>query len=312
MTEPLIHPEFSQPWLISADVVLDIAGAATDEGEIDANDFFNLPYPCLVEKVMLFENSIRDPAADPGADTILLPGILGRWWRLKRQNSSNQNMPIPAYDDAQIHRVLPVIHGPQEPRDWAALGIRFAPGQLTVPLNGILDCAWENPAATSGLHVPAGTVHLALKCRSKQSRMPVTLYLPVSILISTTGPTGVQYYTASSKNPWDEELEVQDLRIWLDGVYGPNVAWADTRTLRHILLRPLIQPGNISVNGATNYIPAIGFGMDRVLDHAVSLMDFSDEPLEFDPYDGMSFRFENLTAVKTRVTVVAKIRRMPL
>lgn len=319
MIDPLPYPNFSQRFLLSADVVLDAAGGAADEGQIDANDLFNLSYPCVVDKMIVFENSIRDPAANPGADTQLLADIQARYWFLKSQNSSNEQMPVPAYDDAQIHRVIPIVHGMQEPEDWAAVGMRFRPGELTVPVNGVLTCQWENPTVTAALQVPAGVLNLVLRGRTKNTRKPVHLYLPVSFLASAgagvSGPTGTQSYTASSKNPWTEEIEVRDLRMWFDGDYGsawaPN-GWADSRIFRHLLVRPLIQPGNICVNADSNYIPVLGFGADRMLDHSAAVLDYEDEPLYFDPYDGASWRFENQSGTKTRVTVVAVIRREPL
>lgn len=318
MNELLSHPELSQRFLLSADVVLDATGDPADEGQIDAIDLFNLSYLTVVEKMVVFENSIRDPAANPGADTQLLADILGRFWLLNSQNSSNQSMPVVGWDDAKMERGLPIVHGMQEPEDWAAVGMDFRPGQLTVPRNGVLTCQWENPTVVAALAVPAGVLNLVLKCRTMNSRRPTNLYLAVSFLASAgggvSGPTSTQAYTAASKNPWDEDLEVQNLRMWFDGDYGAaaNPVWSDTRIFRHLLVRPLIQPGNICVNGSSNYIPVIGFGIDRTLDHTAAVMDFTDEPVILDPYDGFSFRFENQSTTKTRVTVVAAIRREPL
>lgn len=315
MNDSLPYPEFSERLLRVADVVLDQTGGAADEGEIDPTDFSSPNVEVVVDKLIVFESSLRDPAADPGADTQLLGDISGRWWFSKNQDNSLPEVPVTAWDSGRMDRTLPVVHGTQEPEDFAIVGMDLRKTPLIIPPNGVLRCDWTNPTVTAALAVPAGTLHLALSCKLKTRRRPVVLYLPVSLLASAgtgaNGPSGTQYDQTSCRNRFSEDLECYEIRSWIDGDYGANSNWADTRTLRHFRIRPFIEPGCYGLSPQGVYIPVVGFGADRQLDHAVATVDFTDDPVHLDSDDGMGFKFTNDSATKTRMTVVEVCRRRP-
>jgi len=309
VTEPLIHPEFSEPWIRAASVVI----ASGAEDEIDPVDLLCEDYDVVVDKVQVFECNTRDPAADIAADSQLLGDITGRYWLRRCQNDSLPEMPVIAWDDAKLDRTIPIVHGMQEPEDFAVVGMDLRRTPLIVPVNGVLTCQWENPTIVAvGFNIPAGTVYLAASCRGRRTRRRTTLYLPVTVLVSTgggTGPTSKQAYQDSSKNRLDEELELYDLRVWVDGDYSAN--FADSRLLRHLLLRPIIEPGTIALSPASELLPMVAYGKDRQADHSVVTMDWSDDPQYLQATDGIGFKFSNNSATTTRIFTVLHTRRRP-
>ncbi len=315
MPDPIPYPEFTEPFLRTAEVVLDESGGANDEGEIDPTDFTAQNVPVVVEKLILFENSLRDPAQDPGADTQLLSDITGRWWFVRNHDNSLPEMPLTAWDDGTLDRTIPVVHGMQEPEDWATVAMDLRRSPIIVPRNGALRCDWQNPTKTSAGAVPAGVLHLAATCRMRTRRRPVMLYLPVSFLASAggaaDGPSGMQDEQTSSRNQSGEELELTELRMYFDGDYGAAVPWADTRIFRHLLVRPFIEPGDIGLCAAGNKVAVVGHGSSRQLDHTVVNVDWAREPVLLDDSDGIGFKFTNGSATKTRMTVVQVCRRIP-
>jgi hypothetical protein len=311
VTEPLIYPEFSEPWIRAASVVI----ASGDEGEIDPVDLLCEDYDVVVDKVQVFECNTRDPAADIGADSQLLGDITGRYWLRRCQNDSLPEMPVIAWDDARLDRTIPIVHGMQEPEDFAVVGMDLRRTPLIVPINGALTCSWENPTITANFNIPAGTIYVAASCRGRRTRRRTTLYLPVTVLVSSgsgvAGPTSKQAYQDSSKNRLDEELELYDLRVWVDGDYGAGGNFQDARLLRHLLIRPIIEPGTISLSPATELLPLVAYGKDRQADHSVVTMDWSDDPLPLLATDGLGFKFSNNSGTTCRVFVVLHTRRRP-
>ena len=309
----LKYPEFTEPYMRTANVVIDEAGGANDEGEIDSGDFVDEDYDFAVERMIVFENNLRDPTSDYGPDTQLLGDIYGRYWFRKGQTDSLPEMPVAAWDDARLDRTIPNIHGLQEPEDFAMIGMDLRRSPIIMPVNGTLTCSWENPLIVSATPCRAGTFHLAATCRGLHSGRRSTLYLPVSFLVSSgssaTGPTSKQTYQDSSKNRLDEPMALYDLRMWLDGDYGSANSVADTRVMRHVLARPIIEPGSISLCASNEMPPLVAYGWNRQLDHAVVTQDWSDEPVLLKSGDGMGFKFTNYSATKTRVFVVLAGRR---
>jgi len=316
VNEPLRYPDFTEPYMRSANVLLGEAGGTNYENEIDSEDFVNESYDFVVDKMMVFETSTRDNAADLGPDTILLGDIYGRYWMRRGQTDSLPEMPVLAWDDGSVDRTAPVVHGMQEPEDFSIIGANLKRSPIIVPQNGILTCAWENPTITANnLVVRAGTFHIAASCRGQRSGKRSLLYLPVTFLISSgssaAGPTGTQAYQDSSKNRLDEPLLLEDLRMWIDGDYGAANNVADTRFMRHMLARPLIQPGNICLSPSNDMLPLVAYGWNRQLDHSVAISDWSDDPLYLARDDGMGFKFTNYSIYKARVYVVLIGRRRP-
>jgi len=313
--EPLAYPEFTRPLLRVASVVLDQSGGANDEAEIDPTDFSDANLDCVVDKLILFETSTRDPAADPGADTQLLADITGRYWFIKNQNFELPEVPIPALDSGPLDRTLPIVHGMQEPEDFSIVGWDLRRSPIVVPRNGVLRCNWENPTIVAAAPVPAGTVYVAASCRRRSDRRPVTLYLPVAMTASAggsvAGPTGTEFDQTSSRNRTGEEMDLTELRMFVDGDFGGGGNFADTRLMRHMLLRPYIEPGDVSVLGCGTYAPMVAFGASRQLDHSVVTIDWSDEPIRLPVDDGIGFKFTNNSATNTRMFVVQVCRRLP-
>ncbi len=307
---PLKYPELIEPWARTADLVL--ASGAADK--IDPADFSDETYDFAVERMLVLESTLRDPAADPGADTICIGRIDGRYWIRNCETDSLPEIPVSAWDDARLDRTFPAIGGVQEPDDVAILGMNLRRTPLIVPVNGILRCQWENPTITAVKTVPAGTLHIAASCKGRQSREPTWLYLPVSFQASAgggvAGPTSTQGYQDSSKNRLQEELELYDLRMWLDGSYGLVNNWGrDTRVLRHLRVRPVIEPGKVCLSPASDLLPVVAYGVDRQLDHSVATVDWSDDPVFLKANNGIGFRFTNNSPYTTRITVVLWGRR---
>lgn len=299
MEGELIRPDFTDPWIRTASVVI----PPQQDDEIDPSEL-EMALPFLLERIVVTENTIQDNAPpDPGLTYQGLGWLSGRWWTRGCQERSGPRMPLEIYNRARVQGQDNEPWMADFGRSWGQVAWDFRPGERPrIPVNGSVYANWSNVGCAS-LPGGFGPVTLTVGIIAIGSRTGKPTYLQIQTVFAQSpggapvgdpGIAGAAGGGAESVNRLEEDLLVDSISLSLNGRFNAwLIANSDDRVWSHLAVRVRIEPTGQALTPDGNPAPLLAYGQSRQILRRNTMICLRRSPVLLDTRDVIGFEFRN-------------------